>query len=338
MKSALIRFLVELGLFLVQPMLLQARTVTVYYQGLNSTQVSAAKLAGKEGFVSRHTGEQVSCSKAIDCLINLAIYPEIDEVELLDPSKPLFYYLLRPYTLAWFMRSYYIYKHNTIRIKPHGEKVPDGLSLRAHAVRVHKINIGQEGDIAEHKKRVEACHAEFPDEDIVLYGMSRGALTTFIGHALHRYAWVKAVVLEGCPSALPDIVKTIPNKILRAFYRHCVRHLCAHDPKGISALSCVDQFPLETPVLFITSEKDKLVPASCTLDLVDKLVKAGHKHVYCLVLKNSSHTGYSSDDPEDALNYQHIVHAFYKKYGIEGYNETYAAAGEKLLEQSHIKI
>ncbi len=313
-----------------------AATVTVFYQGLNSTQVSAAKLAGINGFISHHTAEKVTCARAIDCLINLTVYPEIDEVELLNPSKSWMYYLLRPYTLAWFIRTYFIYKQNAITFQNLNVSAVRNASFRTHAVRVWKINIGQAGDLAEHKKRVEACYAQYPDTDIVLYGMSRGALTTFNAHAHNCYDRVKAVVLEGCPSAMPDVVKALPDKWLRALYTYCVPYLCAHDPAGISALTCVEQFPQETPVLFITSEKDMIVPASCTLKLSHQLVQSVHENVYCLVLKNASHCGYSCDDAEDALNYQHVVHAFYKKYNIAGYNEAYAAAGEALLEQCHI--
>ena len=60
----------------------QAETVTVFYQGMNNTQAQAARLIGKEGFIYPYTGEKVSCARAIDCIINLTLYPEINEVEL----------------------------------------------------------------------------------------------------------------------------------------------------------------------------------------------------------------------------------------------------------------
>ena len=179
------------------------------------------------------------------------------------------------------------------------------------------------------------CHAEYADADIVLYGVSRGSLTTFTAHALNQYEDVKAVVLEGCPNAIPDVLQSTWGDLVHTLYQRYINYLCAHDPNGISAMKCVNQFPHETPILFITSQADRVVPAACTLKLVDALVKAGHPHVYCLVLKNASHIGYSFDDPEDALKYQHVVHAFYKKYGIKGYNEAFATAGELLLAECH---
>ena len=315
---------------------LEARTVTVFYQGMNNTQAQAARLVGKGGFIYPYTGEKVTCSRAIDSIINLTVHPEIDEVELYDPTAPLLYYACRPITSLWFLATRVSHWYATISIEPFDDDALfSNASLWTHAVRISAINLGQEGDLADHKKRVELCRAEDPDADLVLYGVSRGSLTTFTAYAQNRYEGVKAVVLEGCPNAIPNVINATWGESVHALYRRFAHRLCAHDPEGISALAVADKFPHETPVLFITSEGDRVVPASCTLNLVDALVKAGHPNVYCLVLKNSSHIGYSFDDPEDAANYQNVAHAFYKKHNITGYNETYAKAGETLLARCY---
>jgi len=321
-----------------------APTVTVFYQGMNSSQVQAARLVGKEGFVYPYTGEKVSDPRALDCIINLQVYPELAEIELFNPQiSSRFWYLFRPYAVIWLLGWYFTHWKNGTRIEPiqHDTQQKNATaSLGAHIVDLKKVNIGQTGDIAEHKKRVDLCRQVHPRSDIVLYGVSRGSITTFSAYAQEQYEGVRAVVLEGCPSAIPDVVNarygSWYNLWIPSLYNRFITRICAHDPKGLSALKCVEQFPKKTPVLFITSEKDKTVPAVCTKNLAQKLTEAGHNDVYCKMLTNSSHCGYCFDDKNDANDYQNIVHAFYKKYDIVGYNEQYAQAGAELLERSKV--
>lgn len=278
--------------------------------------------------------------RALDCIINLTVHPELEEVELFDPTISQYSYLKRPGALMWLLGTRFASRHNTIYIEPLDDTCPDKdpqTSLKAHIIRLDQFNLGQEQDLAEHKKRVERCRAANPEANIVLYGVSRGSLTTFTAYAQEQYAGVKAVVLEGCPSSIPDVINTRYGMYVLRLYKKHIKRICAHDPEGISALACVDKFPKGTPVLFVTSDKDKIVPAACTKRLARKLADAGHKDVYCVVLKKSSHIGYCFDDKIDAQNYQNTVHAFYKKYGVSGYNEAYAQAGAELLEQSRVK-
>jgi dienelactone hydrolase len=307
-----------------------------------NTQAGLARLVA-DGFEFPYTGEFVYNPRALDCIINLTVHPELAEVELFDPTISQYSYLKRPGALMWLLGTHFVSRHNKIYVEPMDAddscdyKDPQG-SLKAHIIRLDQFNLGQALDLAEHKKRVDRCRAENPEANIVLYGVSRGAMTTFTAYAEEQYEGVKAVVLEGCPSSIPDVINTRYGAYVLGLYKKYVKRICAHDPEGISALACVDKFPKRTPVLFITSDKDKMVPAACTKRLAQKLVDAGHEHVYCVVLKNSSHIGYCWDDPIDAQNYQNTVHAFYKKHGIAGYNEQYAQAGMELLEKSRVAI
>jgi dienelactone hydrolase len=321
----------------------QISIVTVFYQGMNNTQpLQAARLTGPKGFDYPYTKEHVSNPRALDCIINYMPHPEIAEVELFNPSTTLLGYLDRPDALCWFAFTRISRWYNTTRVEPiidgANQDTDNNKSLCAHMVRVNQINLGQEQDLAEHKKRIEACKKAYPESGIVLYGVSRGALTTATAYAQEQYEGVKAVVLEGCPSSIPDVINTNHGALILGLYEKYIQRICAHDPEGISALACIEKFPKRTPVLFITSDKDKVVPSACTKRLAQKLADAGHEDVYCVVLKNSSHIGYCWDDPADAKNYQNTVHAFYKKYGIAGYNEQYAQAGMELLEKSRIII
>ncbi len=313
--------------------------VTVFYQGMNNTQAQAARLVGKKGFECPYTNEKVTNKYALECILNLTVHPEIEEIELLDTTVPRWHYLLRPYTSLWLGLTTLSHRYNGTQFEPLSDAIRTSTqSLGSYAVRVWDINLGQTKDLAEHKKRFESAHATHPDAGIILYGVSRGALTTFNAYATEQYKGVKAVVLEGCPSAISEVIQVSKGFAAHWLYEQCANYFCAHDPKGISALACVDNFPKQTPVLFITSKKDKVVPASCTVGLAQKLANSGHEHVYCLVLEECSHIGYCWDDQDDAKNYQNVVHAFYKKSDIAGYNEAYAKEGVALLEQSHLKF
>jgi hypothetical protein len=76
---------------------------------------------------------------------------------------------------------------------------------------------------------------------------------------------------------------------------------------------------------------DDVVPAECTKRLVAALVNAGHKEVYLLTLKESSHSQYMMHNGEDAQTYQNFIHALYKKYGLP-HRADYAEQGYALVE------
>lgn len=314
---------------------LEKQFFTVFYQGMFNSQIQASKYVGPQGFYYKHTGEKIYCPSAIESIINLSPQPEIDEIELFDTKISPLRYVFRPVTSVWFVATRISRWWSNIYVEPIGAQKDIRESIKTYAIKIHKMNLGQEGDIAEHKKRVDRCSAEHPDAEVVVYGVSRGSITSFNAHALYQYENVKALVLEGCPDSISNVVREAQGTLLHYLYTVGVQYVCAHNPLGISALSLVEQFPRKTPVLFITSLKDQVVPSNCTLRLVKALKESGHQHTYCLVLKNSSHIGYTVDDPNDAQNYQNVVHAFYKKCGIAGYNNTYACAGEALLEQCH---
>ncbi len=312
--------------------------VTVFYPGMFNTQAQAAKLVGPEGFDHHHTGEKIRALRAINTIINLLTYHEIEEVELLDVESSKLWYLLRPMALFWLVARRASHWYNGISMEPLEGHSGTGRSIWTHAIKLRLMSLGQERDVAEHHTRVSLCRADHPDAHMVIYGVSRGALTSFIAHATHQYEGVRALVLEGCPDSIPNVVQESLGSLVHYLYQKAIRFICEHDPNGISALACVEQFPHDVPVLFVTSEKDTVVPASCTQRLARALADTGHPHVYCLVLKNSSHEGYAYDDPDDARNYQSVAHAFYKKHGISGYQELWAEEGAELLRACQLNV
>ncbi len=326
---------------------------TIYYQGMNNSQTQASKYTGKRGFISPTTNEHVVCSeKSIDIVKELHLEPDIDEVVLAPITRKWKDLVLRPQAFA---KNLWQLSHESIARISHyvnGIKVirnPESCktqTMAAHSLILSKINIAQEGDLANHAKKVEAFNRKYPHAKAIFMGVSRGAGTTF--QAAARYNKenteylkpVKLIVLEGCFDSVlhaaairyPWIFKyeAVFNKV-----EQVLRKVVAFKKDGPSPVKEVENYPKDIPVVFITSSIDKAVPAICTKTLVKELVKSGHEQVYLLELKNSRHPCYMCDDEKDATNYQNFMHAIYKKYDLPHIPE-YAQAGENLVATAKV--
>jgi hypothetical protein len=305
---------------------------TVFYQGVLASQTQAAKYTGSRGFIAT-TGEHVISSKAIDIIADVWVKPEIDEI------VPLAYHNQGWFGISPLDAMCVLFRRGVH--KGHGITVagsPNILlthTLNGHRVHFSKISLAQELDLDNHQRRYDACVQECPDADCILFGVSKGAATTFHAHAAHQYQHVKLTMLEGCFDSLSHVFEArfflLPPTMRQLLYR--MGSKCTnHNPDGIAPIDMADQFPKEAPVAFITSKTDRIVPAVCTRNIAQKLVDTGHPCVYLLELNNSSHSRYMMDNDEDRNNYQNFVHALYKKYELP-YIAEYADAGAELLEK-----
>ena len=86
-----------------------ANTRFIYYQGMSSSQIQAAKYVGHEGFVAT-TGERVSFHKPINVMRNPLIAEEIHDVNL----NPLhtFWDHINPVNLFMVMISFAVNYRN----------------------------------------------------------------------------------------------------------------------------------------------------------------------------------------------------------------------------------
>lgn len=211
-----------------------------------------------------------------------------------------------------------------------------------HAVRLSALNLAQEADIQTLSHSYDQLIEAQPEQDIVLYGVSRGAATAFNFMATEyvnkEIKNIKAVVLEGCFDSVKNILKnkfkfigkypllqTWTEKIFGSIYT-------GHNLEGIAPIKLVEQFPHEIPILFITSKIDTVVPHQCTWNLYRALKNAGHPQVYLLELKHSSHPHYMIENEYDRDYYQAAVHAFYKKFDLP-YDPEKIPLGEVVLAQ-----
>ncbi len=218
----------------------------------------------------------------------------------------------------------------TVEDNPNSDK-----SVVSYSFDFAKANLGQKKDIQAYCHTYKNHLKKFPKTNIVLFGDSRGAASTFNFIATHKPQYVKAAIMDSVFDSVP----------------HCIKHF-VYDDKGSGAeerLHDIINFAMgsyckkgpfprdyaeiitdDIPLLFVTSLKDGLVAPQCTMYLYKRLKERGFKKIHLLVLKKSLHPCYMIGDPEDKKVYESVVHAFYKFYGLP-YNKQKAEKGQKVF-------
>lgn len=316
---------------------------TIYYQGMHASQTQAAKYLGSRGFISPTTLEYVVSNKSIDIVNDVWVKPEIDEVVPAPLNRK--WSSVRALVPNMWAKAHELISKLANRF--HGINVTRNLdsdpaqTIAAHSLIVSKINVAQEGDLANHVKRMESFYDECPDSDAIMMGVSRGAATTFQAAALYnktaseKLEKVRLIHLEGCFDSVEHVMRCRHPWLLKSDFgmnlvAKCASWIIAFKKDGTSPIKMVNDFPQDIPVAFITSKKDREVPPICTKTLVRALLKTGHPHVYFLELNNSSHPNYASDNDQDKTDYQNFMHALYQKYGLP-HIPDFAEAGKALL-------
>jgi hypothetical protein len=313
---------------------------TIYYQGMLESQTQCARYTGRRGFLAT-TGEHVVSNRSIDVICTPYIGLEIDEVTPERPLKSVFkkwWRLGNIWTCIHYGLNIVRNKRRDIKVLPQGSAQQ---TIMGHSIDLKKVNIAQLGDVNNHKRKEEKLVAEYGQAyPKILYGVSRGAATTFNAAAMNHYNNVRLVVLEGCFDSLDGLAPVrwplLYNTGLFSCASWLLEAMTSYQRNGISPIGNVATFPKDVPVLFISSRTDKEVPYVCTQRLAKALVKAGHEQVYFLSLNKSSHVGYMCDDAQDKILYEQVVHALYQKLNLP-YIPGLAAQGAELLEQYRMK-
>lgn len=195
-----------------------------------------------------------------------------------------------------------------------------------YATNPFKISCAQDEDVKTLVDRYRSCILKNPNHsEIILWGASRGAATVFCTVALHEELWnhVKCIVLEGCF----DNVRNVFHSYYGTFFGNIIydlgKYFTKHSSNSYSPIDLVDRFPKHIKVLFITSNKDEIVDRERTLNLVSSLREAGHTNNELLILKNSTHNGYSIEDREDKNNYVVYINNSLGRVSSMDYNKQY---------------
>lgn len=203
-------------------------------------------------------------------------------------------------------------------------------------------SFGQNNDIKALASAHEQTSKQFPNHNHVLMGMSRGASVILSYVAVHQPKNVQALVLESpfdtVPAVLDAAADHVPDLIkyqtTRAAAVSVLKNIAReYDSSAPQPIDLIDNLPSDLPMLLISSQEDKLVPAARTYAIYQKLKNRGHQHVYLLRLAKGKHSKLLHDT--EGLKYAQVVHAFYKKYGLP-HDPVLATQGEPLLRELQV--
>jgi hypothetical protein len=163
----------------------------------------------------------------------------------------------------------------------------------------------------------------------ILYGVSRGAATTFNALCTHQYSNVRLVILEGIFDSIPTM---LPIRFPRtsSLALSALERLTSFRRDGPSPITLAEKCPAHIPLVFISSKIDTEVPLASTRKLIDYLMKRGQNAIYHLVLDRSSHAGYPLENAQDRTAYATLLHAIYRRYRLP-HIVRLADAGRSLL-------
>ncbi|MBA3537939.1 MAG: hypothetical protein H0T84_15265, partial [Tatlockia sp.] len=325
------------------------KTAYIYYPGKGDTQATAATLIGKEPLATT-TGETVSLESPGICTLpreRIWNYPELPENDLdqneFDPRS-------LGYSISKLWRRNLKVSKKEAGYQPLGPHEERKGSLANYRVDYAKSSMGQKTDVLAHQYKYEALQKYNEEhgseiDNIVLYGVSRGAATTFrklgtLGEDSKPYEDIKLCVLEGPPASMSDVIKnyvgkSLTKKLYNPEMQTLVSFVCGDEhstDKDAQAQAYVDTFPIHVPLLIVSSKKDGLVPHSSSAKLALRVaarrqIANDSAAVYLLQLDTCGHNDYTTNNSRDSQRYQNFVHAVYRKEGL-AYIEEYANKGE----------
>jgi pimeloyl-ACP methyl ester carboxylesterase len=184
------------------------------------------------------------------------------------------------------------------------------------------VNLGQDLDIATLHDAYEYALAQYPDRDVVLAGVSRGAATIINFVAKFKPNRVKALVLESPFDTLENVIKHLLNRHhigwIPFSYTLAAKYMQSQFPllklEGIVPAQVVQQIPHDIAIFLVHGENDKTVPKKSSELLYIKLREAGHNKVHLFEIATGNHARIMQG-PEAWL-YHQVVHAFYKNYQL----------------------
>lgn len=312
---------------------------TLFYQGILCSQTQLTKYT-KEKVIAT-TGEEMVCIgrnklKPIDVLINPFTGIEIDDVNT-EPFSSIKSYL-NPIKLVSAAASRIINWYSGVHISQKKTQLPmqsRSGTIKSNTLNISKMSFGQETDITSHFKKYQLWQTQNPTSNLILWGVSRGAATTFNAFARYKYPAVKLIILEGCFYSIDDILSHKFSQPIPTIVNSGLSLFTQYHKNGPSPGKHVEEFPVDVPVVFITSEVDNIVPCHSTEKLANALANKQKNDVYLLKLRRSSHPNYMFDDSEDRNQYETFIHAVYERYHLP-YNPILAANGRAFLDKCRL--
>lgn len=322
-------------------------TSYIYASGVLGSEILMGRYCPK--FVAS-TGETILCSKGIEVIREPATSPNLSEISIRRVSKKdikeqrknrkkstvkqrCINLFITPFRAFWYTASCVANHVMGFTIKKPEKGCPQrSESLSMYWADPRKVNLAQDEDLRLFKNSYEHHVAKqksigCTDQNIVLYGSSRGSATVFNFNALEQPTNVRAVICEGLFDSIEHVYQATNSTKVRIMIKMLPK-ISAFKHDGVLPINLVNKVPHDVPILLITSHSDKIVPYDCTMNIYNGLRSAGHPKVHILVLDKAGHAWYPYCDKQERSRYQAVVHAFYKEYGLP-YIAEYAKQGRK---------
>ncbi len=185
------------------------------------------------------------------------------------------------------------------------------------------MHMGQGDDIEKLHQKLTAIPT---DENIILYGCSRGAATIINTLAEHNSPNVQAVVLDATPASMPDTIKPLlANFGINPDYASTIFTMLfpCYPKDSQTPLQAIKNITNKNlPILLIHSATDKKVPVHHSLQLYQEFLNRGFTNVALVILPEGNHSYILQNENMKPL-YLQAVHSFYKKYNLP-YNSAWA--------------
>ena len=181
-----------------------------------------------------------------------------------------------------------------------------------------RYNLGQDKDVQAINNTYEQVLSQnvlAPNEKMIGYGTSRGAMALINWMAVHKPQKIKALVLEGTPSSFDDIIE-FSTGFAKHYYTALKKILTtatAFKADGSNATQSILNLPKDLPIILIASKADTTVPFQCSVKLYELMINNGFTNVQLVLLDKPDHNEYLSHNDIDTKIYMDAVRDFYNK-------------------------
>jgi len=216
--------------------------------------------------------------------------------------------------------NFYIFDPEIHHVATFNYPDPDIQGDAIRGLKYDQVSLAQEGDVTRLNEAVNL----FGKQNIVAYGVSRGAATLINMMGTEKNPSISAMILEAPFSSIEDATEHIfkqKSVIGNVPLIGKIAHVCTpivypqYSCNGIQPIDTINQIDPEIPILLIHSTADKTCPIDGARKLYIKRKEQGCDNIYFVELEEIRH-GMGLFNEISGEFVQNLIHAFYKKFGF----------------------
>jgi predicted esterase len=183
------------------------------------------------------------------------------------------------------------------------------------------VNLGQQLDIDRLHEAYQQTLEKFPESEIILFGLSRGATTIINYVSLYKPDRLKALVLESPIDSYENLIKHLMKRFHLSYLPYTVGcsvlkyRFPSIELDGIQPIKSVKWVPRDLPIFLAHSKEDQVIPVTASRNLYQALIHNGNTCAYYCELDHGAHGKIMRN--VDAPVYKSALHAFFKRFNIE---------------------